>query len=178
MVLVNSQAERLFGYTRAELLEQPIEMLVPDRHRANHPRHRTRFFGDPKVRPMGARCTAAAKTARRGPLTADQEKQLRTVQSSAKHLLSLINDLLDLAKIESGKVELNLQPNTGQGVVQDVATALRPTAEHKGLKFEVSVPPDEITVRTDRGALNQILINLTSNAIKFNEQGSVRLELR
>src|SRR2546422_10680538 len=154
MVLVNSQAERLFGYTRAELLEQPIEMLVPDRHRANHPRHRTRFFGDPKVRPMGARCTAAAKTARRGPLTADQEKQLRTVQSSAKHLLSLINDLLDLAKIESGEVELNFEPVVCQGVIQDVVTALRPAAENKGLTFGVSLPANEIVVRTDRRALN------------------------
>src|SRR6266571_2326489 len=54
IVLVNTQTESLFGYTRAELLEQPIEILVPDRFRANHPGHRTRFFGSPKVRPMGA----------------------------------------------------------------------------------------------------------------------------
>src|SRR3989475_11090697 len=164
MVLVNSQAERLFGYTRAELLEQPIEMLVPDRHRANHPRHRTRFFGDPKVRPMGARCTAAAKTARRGPLTADQEKQLRTVQSSAKHLLSLINDLLDLAKIESGKVELNLQPVPCQSVIDEVAAALRPLAETKGIAFTVQIPNPHLIVRADRRALSQILLNLTTNA--------------
>src|SRR5678815_4532414 len=52
-----------------------------------------------------------------GPLTVDQEKQLRTVQSSARHLLSLINDLLDLVKIESGKVELNLEPVLCQGIL-------------------------------------------------------------
>jgi len=68
-----------------------------------------------------------------GPLTTDQEKQLRTVQASARHLLSLINDLLDLAKIESGKVELNLESVECQGVVEEVATALRPAAETKGL---------------------------------------------
>src|SRR6202043_1504864 len=68
-----------------------------------------------------------------GPLTPDQEKQLRTVQASGRYLLSLINDLLDLAKIESGKVELNLEPVPCQGVVQEVATALRPSAEAKGL---------------------------------------------
>src|SRR3569832_1458973 len=89
-----------------------------------------------------------------GPLTADQEKQLRTVQTSARHLLSLINDLLDLAKIESGKVELHPEPVACRGVVQEVATALRPLAEGKGLRFEASTPPDEVIVRADRRALS------------------------
>src|SRR5438552_4821334 len=75
-----------------------------------------------------------------GPLTADQEKQLRTVQSSAKHLLSLINDLLDLAKIESGKVELNLEPVACQGVLDEVTTALAPAAAEKGLRLMRSAP--------------------------------------
>src|ERR1700730_1824268 len=56
-----------------------------------------------------------------GPLTADQEKQLRTVQASGRHLLSLINDLLDLAKIESGKVEINPEPVVCQSVIEEVA---------------------------------------------------------
>src|SRR6266498_1232113 len=112
-----------------------------------------------------------------GPLNADQEKQLKTVQSSARHLLSLINDLLDLAKIESGKVELNLESVVCQSVMQDVSTALRPAAETKGLTFEVAAPANEVLVRADRRALNQILLNLANNAIKFTEHGSVRLEL-
>ena len=68
-----------------------------------------------------------------GPLLPDQEKHLRTVQTSGRHLLSLINDLLDLAKIESGKVELNLEPVSCASVVEEVVTALRPAAESKGL---------------------------------------------
>jgi signal transduction histidine kinase len=110
-----------------------------------------------------------------GPLTADQEKQLRTVQASARHLLSLINDLLDLAKIESGRVELNLERVECQGVVQEVATALRPSAEAKGLAFEATVSPPDLAVRADRRALSQVLLNLTSNAIKFTEEGRVEL---
>ncbi|HEV3073418.1 MAG TPA: ATP-binding protein, partial [Thermoanaerobaculia bacterium] len=112
-----------------------------------------------------------------GPLTADQDDQLKTVRTSAHHLLSLINDLLDLAKIESGKVELNLEQVDCRGVVEEVVSSLRPLAEAKGLAFELGSPSGEWMVATDRRALSQILINLTNNAIKFTEQGWVRLEL-
>jgi two-component system, sensor histidine kinase and response regulator len=113
-----------------------------------------------------------------GPLTAEQENQLQTVRTSARHLLSLINDLLDMAKIESGKVVLDRQPVSCGEVVNEVATALRPLAEAKGLSFEVAVPEGSVVVPTDRRALSQILINLTNNAIKFTEKGFVRLELQ
>jgi signal transduction histidine kinase len=109
-----------------------------------------------------------------GPLNADQEKQLRTVQTGANHLLALINDLLDLAKIESGKVELNLVATDCKEVIDEVAASLRPQAEAKGLEFTVTAP-QELTVRTDRRALSQIVINLANNAIKFTERGSVRI---
>src|SRR3989440_3684295 len=110
-----------------------------------------------------------------GPLNADQEKQLRTVQTGAKHLLALINDLLDLAKIESGKVDLKLVPTDCKELIDEVAASLRQHAESKGLEFTVTVPLG-LTVRTDRRALSQIVINLTNNAIKFTERGSVRLK--
>jgi protein-histidine pros-kinase len=112
-----------------------------------------------------------------GPLTADQEKQLRTIQSSGKHLLSLINDLLDLAKIESGKVELKPEPVACRDVLEEVSTALRPMAEAKGLAFEVGEVDPHLSVQTDRRAFTQILLNLTNNAIKFTESGRVRLEV-
>jgi protein-histidine pros-kinase len=113
-----------------------------------------------------------------GPLNQEQEKQLRTIQSSSRHLLSLINDLLDLSKIESGNVELNLEPVSCQTVIAEVSGTLRTLAEGKNLKFEIVLPGHEVNIRTDRRSLTQILINLTNNAIKFTEQGTVRLELR
>jgi protein-histidine pros-kinase len=112
-----------------------------------------------------------------GPLTAEQEKQLRTVQTSAKHLLSLINDLLDLAKLNSGKVVLRPEPVVCQEVMRDVAEALRPAAEARGLTLEVAAPAAPVVVRSDRRAMSQVLLNLTNNALKFTDRGGVRLEL-
>jgi protein-histidine pros-kinase len=112
-----------------------------------------------------------------GPLTDDQRDQLQTVQINGRHLLSIINDLLDLAKIESGKFELELVPVVCQAVLDEVAESLRPLSEGKGLEFVIDAPEDEISVNTDRRALTQILINLVNNAIKFTEAGSVTLGL-
>ncbi len=113
-----------------------------------------------------------------GPLTEEQEQQLLIVRSSARHLLSLINDILDLAKIESGKVELQFQPVVVQDVVHEVSTALRTMAESKGLRFDVAVPEDDVVVSTDRRAFHQILLNLTNNAIKYTENGFVRVDVK
>ena len=113
-----------------------------------------------------------------GPLTDEQENQLKTIKSGAHHLLSLINDLLDLAKIESGKVEIRPEPVELFGVIQEVISTLKPIAEQKGLEFTTQVPKDSVIVQTDRRALSQILLNLTNNAIKFTEKGKVRLDLR
>jgi PAS domain S-box-containing protein len=112
-----------------------------------------------------------------GPLTEEQTKQLQTIRSSAKHLLSLINDLLDLARIESGKIDLNIEPVVLQGVLAEVRSTLVPLAEKKGLELKVTAPQPEVVLRTDRRALSQILLNLTSNAIKFTEKGEVRIVL-
>jgi signal transduction histidine kinase len=112
-----------------------------------------------------------------GPLTTDQDSQLRTIQSSGRHLLSLINDLLDLAKIESGKVEVHFEQVSCTEVVAEIAATLRPLAETKGLAFEVEIPTRDIVVASDRRALSQIIINLTNNAIKFTDKGAVRLEV-
>jgi protein-histidine pros-kinase len=112
-----------------------------------------------------------------GPLTAQQEHQLTTVQASARHLLALINDLLDLAKIRAGKVELNPEPLRLGDVVDEVVTALRPQAEARGLRLEAELPAEPVEVRADRRAVSQILLNLAGNAIKFTERGYVRLRI-
>jgi len=112
-----------------------------------------------------------------GPLNTDQEKQLSTIQSSSRHLLSLINDMLDLAKIESGKLELHSEPVACKAVLDEVNAALKPLSEAKGLEFETRAPEGEPMINTNRRALVQILHNLTNNAIKFTDRGTVTIEL-
>jgi signal transduction histidine kinase len=112
-----------------------------------------------------------------GPLTTDQQKQLLTIQRSSQHLLALINDVLDLAKIQSGTVELRLQPVLCQEIIDEVVASLRPLAEQKGLGITIDCPAQPIMAQADRRALSQILINLMNNAIKFTDHGSVQLAL-
>jgi protein-histidine pros-kinase len=112
-----------------------------------------------------------------GPLNEEQDKQLRTVQSSARHLLSLINDLLDLSKLGSGKVEMHPEPLNCRTVIEELALVFRPQARQKGLVLQFRVPPQPLMLRTDRRALQQILMNLMNNALKFTERGEISISL-
>src|SRR6185295_47591 len=112
-----------------------------------------------------------------GPLNPDQEKQLSTVKSSARHLLSLINDLLDLANIDSGKVALHREPVSCREVLHALNATLKVAAEARGLDCEIVQPTADVMLLTDRRALFQILLTLAINAVKFTDRGSVRIEL-
>ena len=112
-----------------------------------------------------------------GPLTDEQRMQLETVRSNGRHLLSIINDILDLARIESGKLELHFEPVDCNKLVDEVAVGLRSLAEEKDLRLDVDTPAAEVSLRTDRRSLRQILINLANNAIKFTDEGWIRIGL-
>ncbi|WP_342616806.1 hybrid sensor histidine kinase/response regulator [Rhodoferax sp. GW822-FHT02A01] len=112
-----------------------------------------------------------------GPLNPEQEEHVEIICSSGKHLLSLINDLLDLARIESGKIELNPEPVMCQALLKEVAAAMQVLAVGKGLVLDVHVPTSEVRLNTDRRALFQIVMNLANNAIKYTPMGSVTLDL-
>ena len=112
-----------------------------------------------------------------GPINVEQTKQLRMVQSSARHLLSLINDLLDLTRIETGKVELDPATVECRQLVDEVLALLEPQARLKGLAFDVVADVQPLTVHSDRRALQQILMNLVGNAIRFTDGGVVQVRL-
>ncbi|MCE3284313.1 MAG: putative histidine protein kinase [Steroidobacteraceae bacterium] len=113
-----------------------------------------------------------------GPLTDEQEKQLKTVQWAGHHLLALINDLLDLTRIESGETHVDLAPVDGSEAALEAGTQVRSQAEEKGLELELDLPETPVVIRSERRALTQVLMNLLANAVKYTETGRVRLRLR
>ncbi len=242
--LVNAQSERLFGYGRDDLMGQPVEVLIPtglrpvDAGQVGAGMEVSALHRDGTQIPVevslsaletaGGRLTMAAVrdiTDRRrfeellreqnvelervsrakdnflasmshelrtplnaiigftgtmlmklpGPLNAEQEHQLRLVQTSGKHLLSIINDLLDLARIESGRVQVALEPVDCRAVAEAVALSLQPLAEAKAINVRIEGPDVPFVATADQRVLKQILINLVNNAIKFTDTGVVRI---
>ncbi len=259
IVLLNARARAMFGHEEADVLGEPIEVLLPQRLRTDHAGHRNAYLAAPRMRGMGEglelagvrrdgsefpveislspidsdvgrlvmsaiRDTTERKRIERalqdknieleranrakdhflatmshelrtplnailgftglllmqlpGPLNAAQQRQLELVQSSGKHLLSLINDLLDLAKIDAGRTDMHIEAVHCATVLEEVAATLRPAAVAKGLELELQTPPDPVLALADRRALHQVVLNLASNAVKFTARGQVRLDLR
>jgi len=106
----------------------------------------------------------------------EQEEYYKTILTSSHHLLTLINDILDLSKVESGKMEFELEWCSPNAIIRDVASVLRVRAVEKGLKLECRWDgPVPEKLRTDPIRLRQLLTNLVGNAIKFTESGLVRI---
>jgi PAS domain S-box-containing protein len=240
ITLVNSETEKLFGYPRQFLIGKGIELLIPMRFHGKHPGYRKEFFAGPQTRSMGVgRDLYAIRqdgsefpveiglnpiestegnmvlasvidiTARKkqeanrlkseflanmshelrtpmnailgfsellidkkvGPLNDKQLEYLKDIHMSGSHLLQLINNVLDLAKIESGKVDLAIESFSLRESLEGVVSALRPLAEKKALEITLALTLDIDTVRLDKNKFRQILYNLLSNAIKFNRTG-------
>ncbi len=110
-----------------------------------------------------------------GPLNEEQRRQLGMVQNGARHLLELINDVLDLSKIEAGQLGLAHAPFPLAEVVETVGRSVAPQARAKGLALHVRVDPGTGLVVSDRRRVAQILLNVAGNAIKFTDAGSVHV---
>ncbi|MCK5192911.1 MAG: PAS domain-containing protein, partial [Desulfobulbaceae bacterium] len=114
-----------------------------------------------------------------GELNDEQRKQLKIVYDSGKHLLRLINDVLDISKIEAGKIEIASSRFEVEGLIQTVEKMVSPMVEEKGLKLDISVSDGTpTTIYSDKNRIKQVLINLLSNAIKFTESGRIGLIVR
>lgn len=111
-----------------------------------------------------------------GPLNDEQKKQLGMVRGSARHLLDLINDVLDLSKIEAGELQVRAEPFNVRESLERVIASVQPQVDKKYLQLSSSISADLSDMKGDRRRVEQIVLNLLSNAIKFTDHGRVSLD--
>nr|WP_290665478.1 GAF domain-containing protein [Ardenticatena sp.] len=110
-----------------------------------------------------------------GELNEHQHRYLNNILTSAHHLLDLINDILDLSKIEAGRMDLHYELFDLHGAIEEVVSVVQPLAEKKGLELKYSLDHAPARIVADRLRFKQVLYNIVSNAIKFTEEGSVTI---
>ena len=108
-----------------------------------------------------------------GPLNAEQKKQLLMVKNSGQHLLGLINDVLDISKIEAGRLNVSRQPFSYLESLEKTIEFINPQANEKGLQITTQFSKTDIILNSDERRIEQVILNLLSNAIKFSEQGTI-----
>jgi hypothetical protein len=113
-----------------------------------------------------------------GPLNAEQQKQLGMTRDSARHLLALINDVLDISKIEAGQLSLSFSSFDLRPFIEKAVQVVSPMAAKKGVDLGMEIADDVAQVTSDQRRLEQVVLNLLNNAVKFTEKGRVRISCR
>lgn len=111
------------------------------------------------------------------PLSPEQGEYVDAISVSADNLLRIINNILDLSRIELGKFHLNSETVDFCAMIREIQTSFIPSVKEKGLELRLSCPPGLLLIRTDGGSLRQVLINLIANAVKFTQQGYISVDV-
>ncbi len=111
-----------------------------------------------------------------GEINSEQGKQLTLVKNSANHLLALINDIIDISKIEAGKVEIAIEEFDLSMLAQEIKDSFAVVADKKGLELLLQTQPTLI-IKSDRRRTEQILVNFISNAVKFTDRGEIEIKI-
>ena len=180
VITINDITER----TRRDELRRLSERLTDDNRRIQEAsRLKSEFLANMSHElrtPLNAIIgfTSLLEAGKAGSVTAQQREYLNDVLSSSRHLLQLINDVLDLAKIESGRVEVTLEDVDTANLVGEVRDVVRELANQKNLRIETSIDPALSRIRVDERMTKQILFNYLSNAIKFTSpKGTIAIRI-
>jgi len=180
---VNEGLEQSIREATGELQEQNRQLAWQGQELERAYRHKSEFLASMSHElrtPINALLgyTALLRERIYGDLTARQDEALQRMQSSSSHLLELVNDILDLARIEAGRMPVHLEAVLLDGLVESVVDSVAPQARARGLELRVDVPADLPALITDRTRVKQIVLNLLSNAVKFTREGGVALTAR
>jgi len=179
----SSQLEARIRAATADLGEQNKRLQWSSRELQKANRLKSEFLASMSHElrtPLNAIMGYAALLADRiyGDVNERQEEGLRRIHVSAEHLLALINDILDLAKIEAGKMPLHLAPVSIALVIAEISQQVEPTVRRKKLSFTTDLPSDLPVMMSDETKIKQVLLNLLSNAVKFTNRGGVVIRVR
>lgn len=172
------ESERQSHESQSRVRESRLEQVVADLKRAN--RLKSEFLANMSHElrtPLNSIVgyTALMRDEVYGSVTPKQREALEKVRAGSQHLLRLINDVLDLSRVESGKMPLQVEAFKLTELHSAALETFAPLAQAKGIQLVVDPVPPDIVVRQDRGKLQQVLYNLLSNAVKFTAQGGVHV---
>jgi PAS domain S-box-containing protein len=111
-----------------------------------------------------------------GELSAPQRRNLSRIDANARHLLTLINEILDITRIEAGRMPIQVVQFSLPDLIREVTTELEPIIAKSGLQMNTKLPAELPALKTDRQKVKQILVNLLSNALKFTQKGSITIK--
>ena len=186
MLLAKDEVERARRHVEEELREHRdhLEVMVEERtsELEEMSRHKSEFLANMSHElrtPLNSIIgyTKLILDGLEGDINEEQQHDLQTVYRNSTHLLELINGLLDLSRIEAGKTVLNYEEFTISDLLSEVILGMEPLAREKGLTLTYSVAPDINNLYADKVKTKQVLINILGNAIKFTNEGSIKLNV-